>query len=132
VVGKLRGGTTHTERAHPAVAKKVAVDLAAASQADWTSGGPTNHCYWAARPVLRLLLSATLGILPAALGGAGKWTACENGTWATGSLGRRRNPSHADLLVTGLAIGVQATKPLHDLIATCRRAISQERPDQVQ
>jgi len=133
VVGKLAEALHTTERDAPAVAKKVAVDLAAAAQAELDQRrADKTIAYWALATVLGLLLSATLGIYLLHVVGLGSDGLAKNGTWATGILGAAGIRHMIDLLVTGLAIG-GGTKPLHDLISNLQAAkLSKKDPSQVQ
>jgi len=133
MVGKLAETLHTTESEAPAVAKKVAVDLAAAAQAELDQRRADKAvAYWALATILGLLLSATLGIYLLHIVGLRGDGLAKNGAWAVGLLGAAGIRHMIDLLVTGLAIG-GGTKPLHDLISNLQAAkLNKKDPSQTQ
>ena len=133
MVGKLAETLHTTESEAPAIAKKVAVDLAAAAQAELDQRRADKAvAYWALATVLGLLLSATLGIYLLHIVGLRSDGLVKNGIWAAGLLGAAGIRHMIDLLVTGLAIG-GGTKPVHDLISNLQAAkTSKKDPSQTQ
>jgi hypothetical protein len=126
--------TLHTTAGEaPAVAKKVAVDLAAAAQAELDQRRADKAvAYWELATVLGLLLSATLGIYLLHIVGLRSDGLGKDGIWAAGPVGAAGIRHMIDLLVTGLAIG-GGTKPLHDLISNLQAAkTSKKDPSQTQ
>jgi hypothetical protein len=105
------------ENEAPAVTKKVAVDLAAAAQAELDQRRADKMvAYWALASILGLLLSATLGLYLLHIVGLRGDGLAEDGTWTGGAMTPSGIRHMLDILVTGLAIG-GGTKPLHDLIS---------------
>jgi len=133
MVGKLAETLDTTESEAPAIAKKVAVDLAAAAQAELDQRRVDKAvAYWALATVLGLLLSGTLGIYLLHIVGLRSDGIAKNGAWAAGLLSAAGIRHMIDLLVTGMAIG-GGTKPLHDLISNLQAAkISKKDPSQTQ
>jgi hypothetical protein len=98
-------------------AKKAAVKLAAAAQADLDQRrADKTIAYWALASILGVLFSATLGLYLLHTVGLSSDGLSSNGSW-TGSTWSPSGIRHMlDILVTGLALG-GGTKPLHDLIS---------------
>ena len=95
MVGKLAETLDTTESEAPAIAKKVAVDLAAAAQAELDQRrADKTVAYWALATVLGLLLSATLGIYLLHIVGLRSDGLVKNGIWGSRPSGCRRNTSH--------------------------------------
>jgi len=133
MVEKLAETLHTTESEAPAIAKKVAVDLAAAAQAELDQRRADKAvAYWALATVLGLLLSATLGIYLLHIVGLRSDGLARNGAWTAGFLGATGIRHMIDLLVTGLAIG-GGTKPLHDLISNLQATkLNKKDPSQTQ
>ena len=133
MTGELAKALHCSEREAPAIAKKVAVDLAAAAQAELDQQRADKAvAFWALATVLGLLLSATLGIYLLHIVGLRSDGLGKNGIWAAGLLGAAGIRHMIDLLITGLAIG-GGTKPLHDLISNLQASkVSKKDPSQTQ
>jgi hypothetical protein len=105
-----------------AVARKTALDLAAAAQAELDQRrADKGVAYWALATALGLLASATLGLYLLHVVGLRGDQLTADGVWAGGILSAAGFRHMLDLLVTGLAIGA-GTKPLHDLITNLQAA----------
>jgi hypothetical protein len=105
-----------------AVAKKTALDLAAAAQAELDQRrADKGVAYWALATALGLLASATLGLYLLHVVGLRGDQLTADGVWSGGILSAAGVRHMLDLLVTGLAIGA-GTKPLHDLITNLQAA----------
>jgi hypothetical protein len=106
VVKKLAETLHTTESEAPAITKKVAVDLAAAAQAELDQlRADKAVAYWALASVLGLLLSATLGMYLLHIVGLRGDGLAASGAWAGGIRSAAGIRHIVDLLVTGLAIG---------------------------
>jgi hypothetical protein len=131
MMSKIAGDLDIPESDAPAVAKKAAVELAAAAQADLDQRRVDKAvAYWALATVLGLLLSATLGMYLLHIVGLRGDGLGPSGSWAGGLFTAPGFRHMLDLLVTGLAIG-GGTKPLHDLISNLQAAkVSKKDPSQ--
>jgi hypothetical protein len=122
VVKKLAELLDVPESQAPAVAKKTAIDLAAAAQAELDQRRADKAvAYWALASALGVLASATLGLYLLHVVGLRGDALTADGVWAGGILSAAGFRHMLDLLVTGLAIG-GGTKPLHDLITNLQAA----------
>jgi hypothetical protein len=122
VMKKLAAGLEVPQREVPMMTKKMAVDLAAAAQAELDQRRADKAvAYWAVASILGLLVSAALGLYLLHVVGLRGDGVGADGTWTGGIFGAAGFRHMLDLLLTGLAIG-GGTKPLHDLISNLQAA----------